>query len=71
MHPKAHATRYAAKFNELAGAVIERLVMQDDPLQAVDDALEPVIQAADVESAKADVDFRPRLCKLTLFPAPQ
>jgi len=71
MHPKSHAARYAAKFNELAGAVIERLVMQDDPLQAVDDALEPVIQAADVESAKADVDFRPRLCKLTLFPAPQ
>ena len=23
------------------------------------------------KSAKADVDFRPTLCKLTLFPAPQ
>ncbi len=71
MHPKSHAGRYAAKFNELAGPVIERLVVQDNPLQAVDDALEPVIQAADVESAKADVDFKPTLCKLTLFPAPQ
>src|SRR5713101_4498369 len=71
MHPKSHAARYASKFNELAGPVIERMVMQDNPMQEVNDALAPVIQGADAESAKADQDFLPRLCKLTLFPAPQ
>jgi len=40
-------------------------------MQEVNDGLAPLIQGADAESAKADQDFLPRLCKLTLFPAPQ
>lgn len=71
MHPKSHAGRYASKFNELAGPIVERLVAQQDLVGAVDAALAPVIQAADEESRKADGDFRPVLCRLTLFPRPR
>jgi hypothetical protein len=71
MHPKSHAGRYASKFNELGGPAIEKLVVQQDLIAAVNAALGPAIQAAVNESGKADVDFRPALCKLTLFPAPR
>ena len=71
MHPKSHAGRYAARFNELAGPVIERLVIQDNPDAETTAALEPVIVAANRESDKADDErFSLIPCTLVLFPAP-
>jgi hypothetical protein len=71
MHPKSHAGRYASTFNELGGPAIERLVVQQNLNAAVDATLAAVIEAADQESSRADSDFRPSLCRLTLFPAPR
>jgi len=71
LHPRSHAGRYAAKFNELAGPVIERLVIQDDPDAETSAALAPVIAAAGAESDKADDErFSAIPCTLVLFPAP-
>ncbi|MGH7530552.1 MAG: hypothetical protein ACREMN_09250 [Gemmatimonadales bacterium] len=72
MHPNSHAGRYAAKFNELAGPIIERLVIQDDPDAETSAALEPVITAASTEADKTDDEgFSLIPCTLVLFPAPR
>lgn len=71
MHPRSHAGRYSAKFNEVAGPVIEQLVIQDDLLEVTRAALAPAISAASKEADKADDErFSAIPCTLVLFPAP-